>query len=220
MTLAEIIAATRVRATDEVVPYLWSDPEIIGYTNDAQREACRRARLLTDSTANAVCNINLAANRSTYTLNQAVLFITRAKLTTEAMPLRPVSYKDLDCHRPGWEEETGTPTHYVKDMDTGKFRPYPTPDASGTVKLVVTRLPLCDMSISSDEPEISQRLHDSLIFWNLYRMYSKPDVDTQNKVKAAEYLAFFEQEFGKKSSAIDEAWIEREQGYTPEEGVF
>jgi hypothetical protein len=71
-----------------------------------------------------------------------------------------------------------------------------------------------------DEPEINRRFHESLVFWMLYRAYSKQDAETKDAKKAGENLALFEQEFGKKSSAIDEAWIEREHGYTDEEGVF
>lgn len=220
MTLAEIIAAARLRATDLVAPYLWSDPEITGYANDAEREACRRARLIVDSTSSAVCTINLAVGRTTYTLSPLVLFVNRVKLIGESTPLRPVSYKYLDACVPGWEDSTGTPTHYIKDMDTGRFRPYPSADVAKVAKLTVTRMPLEDMAESTDEPEIRPHLHESLVFWVLYRMFSKPDTDGYDEAKALKNLALFEQEFGKKSAAFDEAWIEREQGYTPDEGVY
>lgn len=219
MNLSEIIAAARIQATDTVAPYLWSDTEITGYANDAEREACRRARLITDSTTAAVCSITLSTAVS-YPLDPKVLFINRVKLVGESIPLAPISYKDLDRQVPGWEDNTGTPTHFVKDTDTGRFRPYPTPTVAGTAKLTVTRMPLEDMVTSHDEPEIRPHLHDSLLFWVLYRMFSKPDNDGHDEVKAAKNLGLFEQEFGKKSAAFDEAWIEREHGYTPDEGVY
>lgn len=220
MNLSELIANARIQATDRVAPYLWSDDEITSYANDAEREACRRARLITDSTTASVCNITLVAATASYTLSRKVLFVNRVKLVGESIPLGPVSYKDLDRQVPGWEDETGTPTRYVKDTDTGKFRPYPTPTAAGTAKLTVTRLPLEDMVGDSDEPEIQPHLHGSLLFWILHCMFSKPDNDGYDEAKAAKNLALFEQEFGKKSAAFDEAWIEREHGYTPDEGVY
>lgn len=220
MNRSELIANARILATDTVAPYLWSDAEITIYANDAQREACRRARLITDSATASVCSIALAAATPIYTLNQKVLFVNRVKLVGESLPLTSISYKDLDRQIPGWEENTGSPTHYVKDTDAGKFRPYPTPTVAGTAKLTVTRMPLEDMTSDSDEPEIQPHLHDSLLFWILYRMFSKPDNDGYDEAKAAKNLALFEQEFGRKSSAFDEAWIEREHGYTPDEGVY
>lgn len=220
MTLAELLADARMKSTDDVAPYLWSDAELKGYANEAEREACRRGRLIVDSTSTQVCNITLAANRATTILSPKVFFVNRAKLVGESLPLTPISYKDLDRQVPGWEDTTGTPTHFVKDMDSGKFRPYPTPTAATAVRLTVTRMPLCDMTEDTDEPEIRPHLHESLVHWMLYRQYSKPDADTEDEAKAAKHLALFEQEFGKKSSAFDEAWIEREHGYTPDEGVY
>jgi hypothetical protein len=51
----------------------------------------------------------------------------------------------------------------------------------------------------------------ALRHWIAYRAYLKPDEDTYRPDKAKEAMALFEQEFGPKSSAIDEAWIQREQ---------
>lgn len=221
MTLSDLIEQARIRADDTVsTAYLWTDAEWKRYANEAEREACRRARLIVDSTTVSVCRVTLAAGTKTYSLDPRVIFIRRAKLSGVAVPLRRVSYRDLDRSVPGWEDETGEPMAHVPDMDTGKFRPYPAPTAAGTVTLTVVRLPLCDMVQDEDEPEINDRYHESLIHWMLYRAYSKQDAETKDAQKAAENLALFEQEFGKKSSAIDEEWIEREHGYTDEEGVF
>lgn len=219
MTLTDLIVLARARVTDTLAPYLWSDIEWTGYANEAQREACRRARLIVDSSTTAICRISLVALTPTYALDPRVIFIRRVKLSTVDKPLGRASYKDLDRAVPGWESEAGEPMAHVPDMDTGKFRPYPTPSAAYTANLTVVRLPLEDMA-GSDEPEINARYHESLLYWMLYRAYSKQDSETIDPVKASENLAFFEQEFGKKSSAIDEEWIEREHGYTDEEGVF
>jgi len=52
----------------------------------------------------------------------------------------------------------------------------------------------------------------------MHRAYLKKDADANDPKKAADSLALFEQEFGRKSSAIDEVWIEREQ--TDMDGTF
>lgn len=221
MTLNDLIATARLRAADTIGnPYLWSDDEWMAFANDAEREACRRARLITDSSTAEVCSITLSATVATYDLDPRILFIQRAKLVGRSQPLGRASFKDLDRSAPDWEGETGEPRAYVPDMDTGLFRPYPTPDSTGQVRLTVTRLPLDDMTDGSNTPEIRPHLHDSLVHWMLYRAYSKQDSEVADPNKAAGYLTLFEQEFGKKSSAIDEAWIAREHGYTEDEGVY
>lgn len=219
MNLEALILAARQESQDLELPYLWSDEEWTRYANDAEREACRRARLIVDASTPAVCNLSLTTS-ATVPLDDRVIFIRRAKLSTVASPLRRLSYRDLDRAQPGWQDETGEPVGYVPDMDTGVFRPYPTPTVAATVNMTVVRLPLADMAVDADTPKIPSRFHESLVFWMLYRAYSKQDAETQDKQKAGDNLVLFEQEFGKKSAAIDELWIEREHGYTEEEGVY
>lgn len=219
MTLQELIDAARSETADTATPYLWSDADWIRYANDAQREACRRARLIVDSTTTDITRIALVAGTDSYALDPRVLFIKRVKLSTSSNPLRPASYKDLDRSVPGWEAQTGEPQAYVPDMNENEFRPYPTPTAAATISLTVIRLPLVDMDDVDNTPEIPARYHESLMFWMLYRAYSKQDSETLDKKKAVDNLALFEAEFGKKSTAVDEVWIRREHGYT-EEGVY
>lgn len=220
MTLSELITQARLRACDTAAPYLWSDAEWIAYANEAQREACRRARLIIDSSTVDICTIAIDGVSTTFALDPRVLFIRRAKPSWIAVPLKRISYKDLDNQAPGWEDETSQyPEWYVPDMDENKFRPYPTPSAAGTVKLTVIRLPLEDMT-TSDEPEIKPQFHDSLVYWMLHKAYAKQDSEVLDNKASLDNLALFEQEFGKKSSAIDETWLQRESNYTESEGNY
>ena len=221
MNFEDIKAEARRLADDnDSQKYLWSDAEWLAWANEAQDEACRRARLIVDSTTAACCQITLANATATYDIDDRVLFIRRAKLTGRAPVLGRVSYRDLDREIPGWESETGEPRGYIPDMDDRKFRPYPIPNASGTVTLTVIRLPLYCMETIQDEPEIRPHLHRKLIPWMLYRAYSKQDAETRDEKKAAMWLAEFEAEFGKRSTAIDEMWLEREHDFLESEGNF
>lgn len=220
MNLETLKTTLRRRLDDLQAPYLWSDEDLTEFANDAEREACRRSRLISDSTTAEIVSISLTAGASTYDLDQRILFIKRVKVSGISTPLRRASFKDLDRGIPGWEDETGDPQAYVPDMDEDKLRVYPIPTAAATATLTVIRLPLDDMVNDSDTPEIKPRYHDSLIYWMEYRAYSKHDAETQDRKKAETALEMFEREFGKKSSAIDEAWIAREHGYTEDEGVY
>jgi hypothetical protein len=220
MTLTELIKAARTRADDLVAPYLWSNAEWTEYANEAEREACRRARLILDSTTAEVCNLTMVANTPTYALDKRIIHIRRVKGSWSSIPLQPASVIDLDRGRPGWEDETGDPQHFIKDMDHKLFRPYPTPSAAGTVKLTVHRIPLVNMEDGDDEPEILEAYHLGLVHWMLHRAYNKHDTQTYNPKASAEALALFEAEFGKRSSAQEESWIRQQHGYTPDEGVY
>lgn len=220
MKVSELLEITRIELDDLEEPFLWGNSELVDAAADAQNEACRRARLLIDSNTASICQINTAIGTALYVLDSRVLFVRRAKLGTQDMPLRRASFRDLDANIHRWEAITGTPTHYVTDYETGKIRLYPIPVAVDTLSMTVVRLPLIEISDEEQTPEIKPHYHRSLRFWMMYRAYSKQDADTLDKNKAAASLALFEQEFGPKSRAIDEEWIEREQAADPYDGTF
>ena len=220
MNLRQLIDTARLRAGDDASGYLWSDEEWTEFANDAENQACRRARLIVDSTTTEITEIALSVGTATYDLDQRVIFIRRAKLDGRSTPLRPASFKDLDECRPDWQDETGEPECYVVDMDTDTFRPYPTPSVAGTVNLTVVRTPLEPMAADEAEPEIKPRYHLSLVDWMLYRAYSKKDSERFDAKKAKDHFDDFEREFGRPSTAVEELWINQQHGFTPDEGVY
>lgn len=220
MNLEAMIASARSRTGDTKTPQLWTDDEWAEYATDAEQEACRRARLIVDSTNAEICVIAFNSTDKFYELDPRIIFIRRVKVDGISRPLGKISYQDLDSGQPGWEEEEGEPRAFILDMEDNKLRPYPAPDRDYTARLTVVRTPLDVLANDNDEPEIKARYHQSLLFWMLYRAYSKQDSDTQDDEKAAANLAMFENEFGKKSTAVDETWIAREHGYDEHEGIY
>lgn len=220
MKLRELIEIFRHELDDAAEPFLWTEEELIEYANDAENEACRRARLIIDSTTAAICAITVIANTAKYALDNRVIFVRRVKLASRSLPLQRASFRDLDEETPGWDAHTGTVMAFITDLDSGKVRLYRTPTAADTLNLTVVRLPLVEMTNVDDTPEIDSRYHRNLRHWLRYRAYSKQDAETKDDKKAAEALALFEQEFGKASTAIDEEWIERQQGYGRWDGTY
>lgn len=219
MQLSDLFTLFRQEADDTVQPYLWDDDELLDFANDAQDEACRRARLLVDSSTPEVTSLPvLAAENGLLDLDERIIFIRRARLSGRAALLR-MNMQDMENWNPLWQDMlAGTPTMFITDYTTGKLLLWPKPDADTTLLLTVVRTPMVVMDSPDATPEIAPRHHRSLRFWMLYRAYSKHDSEARDEKKAAENLALFEQEFGKKSAAIDEAWIEREQ--TIMDGTF
>lgn len=233
MNLDSLITTAATRADDLVAGKLWSRNEWIEFANDAQDEACRRARLLVDSTTAAVCNITVVSGTATYALHDSIIFVRRVRLLdTAGVGLAILGRRhsqDLDRDQgPGWQEEVGQPRCYVPDMDGHSLRLYPKPDtANWTVSMTVVRTAVVPathetyaMEDGEDTPEIRRRWHLGLVNWMLYRAYGKHDSEAFNPKAAAGFAADFEREFGAKSSALDETWLAREQDYTEAEGNF
>jgi hypothetical protein len=221
MTLLEMIEACRTDRLDDVAEgSLWSDPELTRYLNEAQDEACRRARLLVDSSTAEICSIAVSAGKALYALDSRIIFVRRAKLASRSKPLRFVSYLDLDEECPGWEDRTGTVQWVIPDFETGKLRTYRTATAADTMNLTVVRTALEPMTSDGHEPEIPPRFHYSLTAWACHRAFSKPDVDCIDPKRAEGALAEFEREFGPKSPAIDEIYQAMKQPFDGLDGRF
>lgn len=230
MTLAELMMAARQEARDTKQPYLWHDDELIRHANQAEREAARRARLITDTltdednadTPAPLCLYNLTQGQSVITLHPKILFVRRVKLGSKEIPVPKIDRRDLDAEAPGWETHQASDiVAYCSNYQKGKLVLYTASPAVDTARLTVVRLPLADMADpNEDEPEIAEQHHDGLVHWMLHRMYMKPGDETFDAAQSQAHLALFEQEFGKRSSAIDEQWINEHHGYDDNEGLF
>lgn len=200
MNVKAFLARFRKDTDDVVVPYFWSDAEILEYLNEAVDEACERAKLIEDRATTTVCNIATKANADGYTLHPSVNEIKRA--TFNGRVITETSEEALDDTDPGWESRKGTPTHYIYSPGVS-LRLTPTPLAAGTVALTVYRNPLDPLTSNNDfdEPEIHPRNHLNLLHW-LYRCaYLKHDSEVYNPVKSSEHDAQFEVLFGKRVGA-------------------
>lgn len=221
MTLEELIAEARERVGDVSEPYLCSNTRFAMFANDAQKEACRRARLLVDSTTEAVCQVTVTAGTAVYALDPRVLFVRRATLDGQSRPLVRIPVDDLDRIGTEWLDEEGDVDGWVIGMDVGKLRLFRKPTADGMVRLTVVRLPLADMTLEPvTSPEIDSRLHLSLVDWMEYRYYSTRDSEMKNEAAAAAAAAAFTQEFGPPATAIEEAWAREHYGIEQDGNVY
>lgn len=210
MKLGELLDIVRRSDLDDTAqPYLWSDDELTEYADDAQKQACRRGRLLVDSTTDAICEIAVVAGTSVYTLDPRVIRINRARLSSESLPLRFMQVRALDAQAPGWEDWEGTPEYLVPDWQSGGIRLVPNPTANATLGLTVVRLPLAELNDPDDDFEIRDEYLRELRHWIVYRAYMKRDSETFKPDKATEALALFEREFGPPQPAYAELWAQQ-----------
>lgn len=205
MNAGELIEAYRNESHDKSIPPLVKDERLLQFASEAEREACRRANLLIDSTS-GFCSVAVSANDPLVEIDQSIINIRRARLSISLYPLSPVRAEEMDRVNPGWESHVGTPTTYVTDYQTGFIRLYPIQRTTADLIITVSRLPVLEMTDDGDEPEIRQEYHPALVQWMLYRAYAIQDADLFDQNKSARALAEFEREFGRKSSARNEAW--------------
>jgi hypothetical protein len=204
MNLSEIIIAAQNQA-DEVLDkpdLLWTEAEWTEYANDAENEACIRANILIDKTS-ALATIAVISGTATYSIDEKILLIKRAKLLSGTEPLVKTSRRVLDATYSNWEVDTGTVRSWLPD-DTNKITLYKSPIASDTLSLMISRLPLEAMLLADKlivSPEIDTQYHLGLIDYMLHRAYSKQDAETLDLGKAKEHLARFTKRFGERPSA-------------------
>ena len=205
MNAGELIASYREESRDKASPPFVKDDRLLQFASEAEREACRRASLLIDSTS-SFCEISVSANEPLVDIDPHIINIRRAKLSISTYSLSPVQAEEMDRVNPGWELHTGTPTTYVTDYQTNAIRLYPKQQVAATLFLTVSRLPNSAMAENDDEPEIREEYHPALVQWMLYRAYAQQDADMFDPNKSVRALAEFEREFGKKASGRNEIW--------------
>jgi hypothetical protein len=209
MTLGEIIVLFRRQSDDQTSHPLWNELELALWANEAEVEACRRARLLVDSRTAELCQLTLVPGVDSYLLDPRIIYLRRVKLATRTLPLDALDYRDMDWCVPGWEAHEGNVTGYIRGLDTGRIRIYKIPRVADTVNLLVVREPLQSMEDPDDVPEINARYHQNLVEWMLYRGFSKKEAQTYDEALALKHLATFEAEFGTrmKATAFEEEWM-------------
>ncbi len=204
MLLNDLIVGAQNQA-DEIVDkpdLLWSLDEWTEYANEAESEACIRANLLIDQTS-SLTSITISPGNATYAIDEKILIIRRAMMSDGTEPLVKTSRRVLDATYSDWESDTGTVRSWLPD-DTNKITLYKNPSLSGTLGLIVSRLPLASMLLAdklTDSPEIDTQYHEGLIDWMLHRAYSKQDSETLDTGKAKLHLARFTARFGERPPA-------------------
>lgn len=206
MTLKEMIGLYRALMRDEQEPYLCSDAQLTVYANQAEREACRRGKLIRDAVS-SMCTVRFKAGDRSVKIDKRILQVIDADVDFAEVTV--LSEAQMKALTPGWMRTTNRdrPRVLVHGITTDALHLYPPPSEDGEIHLRVVRLPLDTMSDSGDEPEIRVEAHEALVEWILYRVYSHQDTEVYNEEKAQLAKANFEAEFGRKTSLRNEQWV-------------
>jgi hypothetical protein len=115
----------------------------------------------------------------------------------------------------GQTEYNGAHTVTVIDSSTVSYTVGGTPATPATGTITYAK------NTPAVDPEIPARYQFKLVDWILYRAFMQRDrQDKYNPEEATARLNEFEAEFGKRSTAVDETWINRMHGQDEFEGLF
>lgn len=100
----------------------WTDAELLRLLDEAQKDLCRRAKLLRSEVT-----FNVKAGEAFYSLPDDFMFLDSAYLNDKALLLKGHAELDKDGD---WQNREGNPYAIVFDKQLrGKFRLYPTPNS-------------------------------------------------------------------------------------------
>lgn len=205
MKLQELILQFRRETDDLKDPVSWESGEIVAYLNEAEQEACMRARLLYDDYTTAVTDTAVSAGKNRYVRDPRLFEITAAWLhdaaDTRRSPLKVLTRDLLDKTRYNWRIERGIPEFLVVD-DTALTLSHVFHE-DYVLRLEGWRLPMEDLALDKPlaSPEIAAQHHRFLVHWAKYRAYQKPDTETLNPGAAQASLDAFEGYFGYRTFA-------------------
>lgn len=208
MTLAELLEALRIRLDDTANGNLWSDETLIGFLNEAVRQATIRLRSIRDAETEAVCKITLVPGQLTYDVHPAVLSVCTATIDDRRTPLCLTTTKRLEKIEGAWyiDTDTGCPEFLVLDYTTGKLALYPRPDAAGTLNLSVWRMTLdSEQMLAEGDPPygVHPAHHFDLLDWAEHLAYGIKDAETHDPDRSAMAEARFTAKFGRLPSALE-----------------
>lgn len=224
MTIVDLIALCRARLDDVAVQSdgtpaatLWADQELIGFINEAQREACERAKLLRDEVTDSLTLLPIVANQAEYDVDPSVFWIDSARYEDTGRPIHFTSREELQregCHWTTYSRARAyrmilipLPTEQLRL----RFFPVPTEDTHldtdgvtevpTQIRLVVYRYPLTSITSTSSTLEIHSRHHERLVDWVCFRAFSRRDRDTYDPAKASDAETAFIASFGIRPTA-------------------
>jgi hypothetical protein len=200
-TLAQRVTAWREMLDDTEELYLWSNDELTSYADNLQKQIAADIPLLIDRSTSAICEVSLSQSDGLIDLDPRIIRITRAKIDGESRFLVLQDSEHMDTYYPEWDstadEDTST-ILVVNGVGTDQAFLYPPMDDSGTLKLVVVRLPLVTLDWTTHNAvamELDKYAH-LFIHGIMRQAYLKQDTDTYDRLRSEQHRVLWEGENG------------------------
>lgn len=219
MKLVDLIARFRQNTDDTVVPYNSSDDEIVAWLNEAEQEACVRAKLLHEADDPAICEIAVSASGSRrYELDPSVIEIEQAYFVDEGgtrTNLDRQSRQEVSRRNADWRELTETPTAIIH-YDDHRIELDRIPVDAGTIHIECYRLPSTPLDVTKEgaEPEIGRAHHIRLLDWAEHCCFARRDSLIFDAGRSNDAEAKFTRYFGPRPDAAQRKDSQADQPHT------
>lgn len=210
MTPKDLLIQVRGELNDSSEPYLWSDAEIFGYIDAAQREFTRRTHGILDSSS-PMCVIDVQADEPLVNYDPRILRIKQARLKNDpAQPTRSqwltlINPEDLELGVPhaykdyGWHygssfdfDRKGASKYLLVGSDENQARLFDIPTDGGTLYLTVERMPLNPIKDCNSKFEIASHHIRYLAHFVRHLAYLKQDAETFDRQRSQDGQNLFD----------------------------
>lgn len=191
MKTAEVVALFRGEVADVATPPLWSDTEVLGYLDEAQKSFVRGIGGLSDRTSD-ITLIAVAVGDTYFDLDPRILKLRGAFRTSDGLPVAVENYTDMAKY--GWvfDGRTGPVKAIITGMDEVAVFYYPVVSIADELQLVVDRMPLYTIDSVDVELEVAEPHHRKLVIGMKALAYGKQDAETFDKSKQERFAQEFE----------------------------
>lgn len=191
MNSTDLLEQFRLDLNDLEEPYLWSDKEVFGYMNDAQRMFCRLVGGLGDVSSGFTL-LDYTSASDWVATNPLILKIRNATDAATGRQIEILNEQDMRRRGMRFDRNPGRVQRLVIGLEEHRARLHPYPVDAGQIQLSVERLPLLAITGEDQDFEIDEQHIEHLGLWMAYRAYSKQDAETFDRTKSAESKAAFE----------------------------
>lgn len=184
MNTTDLLGVFRSEVSDLVAPYLWSDPLVYAYIDDAQKQFCRFTYGIDDSKS---FTLSIVPATQWYAVDASILQIHSAydSVTGDEIPVKTIE----QLPRIRFNGSTGPLDVLVKGLESRSLRAYPVPNKAQTIWLRTWRLPH-DVVAGSNFEIDAHHVH-ALLMWVKHRAYDCQDADGGDKLLAEENRSKF-----------------------------
>lgn len=201
MTVNELIALFRTETADIEAPYLWAEDEVITYLNDAYVMLTRFLGGVADSTS-ALCTVAYTSGATSISLDPAIIRVSRAFRLSDGVELSIIENTDTPLVRDAAGNLTllragsssGVVQYMIMGADPQVAVLHPTPNASGSVRMQLRRIPVTPLVVGTGTPtDVRSEHHIHLLKWMKSMAYRKQDAETFDMDRAQLNEALFMQ---------------------------
>lgn len=182
MTVKELLALLRTEISDEIKDYLWSDPQLISYLDDAQKQFCRFTEGIEDGRS---FKLSVITGKEWYALSPQILKLRKVVIAATGRELKIINVERMTAEGMFFDGRTGPIGALVTGIEKHSARAWPMPAADTLLHLNTFRLPAT--LASGDEPEIDEQHHRHLLMWAKHLAYDVQDSEVYDRRKADDY---------------------------------